>query len=56
MNKFRKNFGEIEVDLFFEKFEFDYHREVANADLNDVKLQWNEEEPDVEEAQKVLGV
>ena len=28
---FRKNFGDIEVDIFFDKYDFDYKRSVAAA-------------------------
>ena len=33
------------MDIFFERFEFDYKRDVANADLEDVQLELGEEEP-----------
>ena len=49
---FRRNFGEIEVDIFFERFEFDYKRDVANADLEDVQLELGEEEPKPEPKQE----
>lgn len=42
----KKNFAEIEVEIFFEKFEFDYKQDVLNTD--DVKLDF--EEPQEEEA------
>ena len=37
------NFADIEVDIFFEKFEFDYKQDVLNTD--DVKLDFDLEEP-----------
>ena len=51
---FRRNFGEIEVDIFFERFEFDYKRDVANADLDDVQLELGEEEPKPEPKQDTV--
>ena len=51
---FRRNFGEIEVDIFFERFEFDYKRDVANADLDDVQLELGEEEPKPEPKQETV--
>ena len=42
---YRKDFGDIEVDIFFDKYDFDYKRSVANAvAAEDVTLDLKEEE------------
>ena len=42
----RHNFGEIEVDIFFENFEWDYKRDVANADINEIELELEDVDPE----------
>ena len=50
----RRNFGDIEVEIFFDKFEWDYKRDVYNSDNASVKKD-NEEQmnPDYDEKAKV---
>ena len=41
---FRKNFGDIEVEIFFDKYDFDYKRSVAAAlHTDDLDLQLSDE-------------
>jgi len=42
----KHNFGEIEVDIFFENFEWDYKRDVANADINEIELELEDVDPE----------
>ena len=46
---FRKNFGDIEVDIFFEKYDFDYKRSLANAlAADDINLEMKDEDLETE--------
>merc|ERR1712156_491937 len=45
----RKNFGDIEVDIFFEKYDFDYKRSLANAlAADDITLEMKDEDLETE--------
>ena len=34
----KRNFGDMEVEIFFERFEFDIKQEMLNLDINEVEL------------------
>ena len=34
----KKNFGDMEVEIFFERFEFDKKQDMLNLDIDEVKL------------------
>ena len=39
----KRNFGDMEVDIFFERFEFDLKQDMLNLDIDNVKLTLDDE-------------
>lgn len=39
----KRNFGDMEVDIFFERFEFDMKQDMLNLDIDEVKLTLDDE-------------
>ena len=49
----KRNFGEIEVEIFFERFEFDYKKDALNVD--EVQLELEDVTVDPEMDKKTTG-
>ena len=37
----KRNFGDMEVEIFFERFEFDMKQEMLSLDIDEVKITWD---------------